>query len=124
MTGFDSRTAFFRNISLNDGGTYTISNTHGALIRAADCTSERYCMSYLLDMHPGSVDASYPPNRVANAYLFPGESFEVPLNNISIQVLSVVEGESLSVKIRSTQPEKDNFWILVLPAILNDSQSL
>ncbi len=99
MTGFDSRTACFRNISLNGGGTYTVTDTDGVLIRAADCTSNNYCMPYLLDMHPGSVDASYSPNIVANAYLFPGESFKVPLNDITIDVLSVVEGDSLTVEL-------------------------
>lgn len=99
MTGFDERDSLYRNIRLKDGTTFTIDNIHGALIHVADCSTYDYCIPYLLNMHPNSIDASYPSNEVANANLHLGESFEVPLNNITIDVIAVDEGDSLTVNV-------------------------
>lgn len=99
MTGFDERNKWFRNIALNDGSKKTIDNIHGALIHGADCSDDDTCFPYLLDMHPGSVDAAYPPNKVAQAYLYAGESFEIPMNNVAIRVLDVDPGRSIEVEV-------------------------
>lgn len=103
MTGFDERGPWFRNIATNDGTQVTIDNIHGALIHGADCTTNNYCVPYLLDMHPGSIDASYAPNKMARAYLYAGESFEVPFNNMTIEVIQVDPEYSLTVKVNKEE---------------------
>jgi M6 family metalloprotease-like protein len=100
MTGFDERDPLFRNIELDNGRYHRIDNIHGALVHGADCSAYDYCIPFLLNMHPNSVDASYSPNRLANAYLLQGERFEVPLNDIIIEVVDVDQGHSLTVNIQ------------------------
>lgn len=99
MTGFNERNTFFRNIEQIDGTYVLIDDTDGALVRGADCGTNGYCIPYLLDMHPNTIDAKYPPYSVANAYLFPSESFKIPLNDITIEIVSVEPGISLTVNV-------------------------
>ncbi|MCP4690059.1 MAG: hypothetical protein GY859_18550, partial [Desulfobacterales bacterium] len=104
MTGFDARNdSFYRKIQIYGGGYYVIDNYHGALIHAADCSTYAYCMPYLLDMHPGTIDASYSLYKVSNAYLYEGEFFDVPRNNLRIEVEALEEGVSLTVRLRYTE---------------------
>ena len=99
MKGFNKRKSFFRKIQLRNNKLFSLDRIHGALIYAASCSEKGECLPYLLNMHPNSVDAIYKPNQQANAYLFEGESFDVPLNQIKISVLRVSEGELLTLNI-------------------------
>lgn len=100
MTGFDFRSSFYRNIPLVRGGVFSITNTDGAIVRAINCSMNNFCITDLLDMHPTSiVNPSYAPNKVANAYLFAGETFTVPGNPISIQTVSASAGQSVDVRV-------------------------
>lgn len=107
MTGFDERNPFFRRISLDNGSHFTIHQIHGALIHGADCSTNDRCIPYLLNMHPNSIPAAYPPNKVAQAYLYQGETFSVPLNDIKIKVLEVVPESFITVEIEFEKPPID-----------------
>ncbi len=103
MTGFDKRDAWSRRIALRNGTSKTIENIHGVLVHGANCGKYDYCLPYLLNMHPNSVDAHYPPNQVAQAYLYEGETFRVPNNSIAIKVLDVVEQNYIEVEVNMTK---------------------
>jgi hypothetical protein len=108
MTGFDERNSFFRNIALENGSQFTIKKIHGALIHGADCSTDGRCIPYLLNMHPNSIRAAYAPNKVAQAYLYEGETFSVPLNDIKIKVLEVAPERSIAVDIEFDETPKAN----------------
>jgi len=97
MTGFDTRSTFYRTIPLQNGGSFLISNTQGALVRGASCKGG-LCPSYLLDMHPQAFVPVWAPNEVADAYLYPNETFAVPGNAISIQTLSA-DANAVTVRV-------------------------
>lgn len=113
MTGFNERNSTFRNIKLQDGTYQSIENIHGALVYAADCSTYDYCLPFLLNMHPHSVEAAYAPKIVANAYQFEGESFEIPQNNIQIEVVALNEDSSLTVDVQLDNRTVNQFLSMI-----------
>ncbi|WP_444997132.1 hypothetical protein [Aliikangiella sp. IMCC44359] len=103
MDGFDERDDFFRKIKLADNTKQLIQNRHGALIYGADCGTYDYCLPYLLNMNPSSVNASYPNNQMANAYLRENNEFKVINNYLAISVERVKTGEFIEVKVSYNQ---------------------
>lgn len=101
MTGVDYRPPFYRSIPTAEGA-FEITSTHGVLIRGAECQANPFCLSYLLDMHASSIHPIYPPFEAADAYLYPGEQFLVPQNNILIRVLSAATGSSITVELSAS----------------------
>ncbi len=86
-TGFDYRFPFYRNIPLSSGGPYVVTDPDGALIHVGASVGG-IMLPYLLPAR--LIDtASYPPNMAADPYMRPGQTFLVPNNGISVEVLDV-----------------------------------
>ena len=101
LTGFDYR--WNRNVNLSDGKTYINDDPHGLLIVGADCQlNDDFCIPVLIDTHPepiGGVGANYLPHEASDAPLKLGETYFVDNNEISIEVVNVVEGNYIDVSI-------------------------
>ena len=98
-TGFDFRPDGLRRLMLKDKTMQSLDNFHGALIYGADCVRKEGCMPYLLNMNPKFAEPAYPPHIFVNAYLHRKKKFEVPRNNLSVEVVNINLGKYIDVKI-------------------------
>jgi hypothetical protein len=102
LTGLDDRSSFFRSVRLEDDTYYPNTDIHGASIIGVDCTEGDDCLPMLIDMHPqpiGGVGAAYLPHEASDAPLLLGENYEVPDNDINIEVVYVDEGNYIDVVV-------------------------
>jgi hypothetical protein len=99
LIGLDSRPPSYRVIRQSDGSDYVLDELHGALLHAADCSASDYCVPFLIDMHPSSMDPQYPPHELADAPLYAGEVFVVPDNPIEIEVIETVANDHITVRV-------------------------
>lgn len=125
LTGFDYRSTLQRRVQLADNSFHENNDIHGLSVVGVDCTTDDDCLPMLIDMHPepiGGVGASYFPHEASDAPLFLDEIYEVPNNDITLEVIYVNEGNYIDVVVTmpittSVEPQKsDDIKVYPSPA--------
>lgn len=101
LTGLDNRSSLLRRVRLKDNTFHPNTDIHGVSIIGVDCQGND-CLPVLIDMHPepiGGVGASYLPHEASDAPLLLGENYNVPNNNINIEVVFVNVGNYIDVAV-------------------------
>ena len=127
LSGFDHRPSTLRRVRLADNSYYANDSIHGLSVIGVDCTFGNDCLPMLIDMHPepiGGVGAAYIPHEASDAPLILGETYQVPSNEIELEVIAVSEGNYIDVAItmpRSTSAEYPSLeGIRVFPSPAKD----
>lgn len=127
LTGLDDRSSLMRRVRLKDNTYHPNTNIHGVSIIGVDCNQGEDCLPVLIDTHPepiGGVGAAYFPHEASDAPLLLGENYNVPNNDINIEVIYVNEGYYIDVAVAmpalSSLESVDLNGVSVFPSPMTD----